>query len=120
VGLRVVTPIVGVRALRRPERSLGRDPYHGSHPIVGGIICMPYRSVFGRWVLYPLLLLCGVIMSVRRGIGMVSDQIEMTTITSVLAGLAWCACSCQSKHARPLPILPRGHDEGEVMRLPCG
>jgi hypothetical protein len=61
MGLRAMTLIVGVGALRQPRRSLGRDPHHGSHPIVGGIIHVSCRSVVGWWILYllpPLMRCC--------------------------------------------------------------
>jgi hypothetical protein len=54
MGLRAMTPIVGVRVLYQPGRSLGRDPCHGSYPVVGGIVRVSCRSIFGRWVSYPL------------------------------------------------------------------
>jgi hypothetical protein len=90
-----MTPIVGVKVLRQ----LGRS--HGSHPVVGGIVRASHWSVSGWWVSYPLPPLCSVVLFVRRGTGMVSDQTEMTAVTSVLVRSEWRACSCQSKHARP-------------------
>jgi hypothetical protein len=64
--------------------------------------------------------LCGVVLLERRGIGIAYDRIEVTVITSALMMSVWRVCSYQSKHARPLPVLPRGHVGGEVMRVPHG
>jgi len=41
----------------------------------------------------------GVVLSVLHGTGMASDQTEVTTVPSVLAGLVWRAHSYQSGHA---------------------
>jgi hypothetical protein len=106
-----MTPSVGVGVHHLPGRSLGRDPFHGSHPIVGGVICTSYRSVFGGWASYPSTLLRGVVLFVRRGTGLVSDRDEVTTVPSVLVRLVWCACSCQSMHAwlgKTFAYTPRG------------
>jgi hypothetical protein len=94
MGLRVVTLIVGVRALHQLGRSLGQDPYHGSHPVVGGSYMHPVGLYLGRWVLYPLPPLCGVVLLVRRGTWMVSDWTEVTAITSILVRLEQQNCSC--------------------------
>jgi hypothetical protein len=41
-----------------------------------------------------------VILSVLRGVGMASDQTNVTAIPSVLAGSVWRAYPCQSRRAR--------------------
>jgi hypothetical protein len=64
VGLRAMTPIVGVEALHEPRRSLGRDPCHGSHPVVGGIIRAFCQSVSGRRVSSPLSPPCDIALFV--------------------------------------------------------
>jgi hypothetical protein len=92
VGLKATTLIVGVGALRQSGRSLRRDPCHGSHPVVGGIVYVSGRSVFGQWAPYPWSPPCGVILLVRRGAGMVPDWTEVTVVTSVLEVLVWRAC----------------------------
>ena len=44
--------------------------------------------------------LCGVVLSVLHGAGMVSDRTEVTAVPSVLAGPVQRAHSYQSRHAR--------------------
>jgi hypothetical protein len=107
-----MTPINGVGALRQPGRPLGRDPCHGSHPVVGGIVRVSCRSVFGRWVSYPLPPLCGVVLLVRYDAGLTFDRTELTVVTSVLAGSVRRAFirTGMSRGAQLLPVSPRGRD----------
>jgi hypothetical protein len=79
---------------------------------VGGIVHASCQSVFGRWVLYPLPPLCGIVSLVQCGTGTVSDRTEVTTVTSVLVESVWLLAFVRVSmlnHARPLPVLPRGH-----------
>ena len=41
----------------------------------------------------------GVVLSELRGVGMASDQTEVTVVPLVLAGLEWHAYPCQSRRA---------------------
>ena len=41
---------------------------------------------------------CGVVLSVLRGVGMVSDRTEVTVVPSIVAGSVQRAKSCQSRH----------------------
>jgi hypothetical protein len=51
-------------------------------------------------VIVPIVIaLGGIVLSVRRGTGMASDQIKVTVVPSVLAGLVRHVCSCQNRHA---------------------
>jgi hypothetical protein len=58
-------------------------------------------SVFGWWVSYLLPPPYGVISLKRHGSGMASDRTKVTAVPLVLVRSVWCACYCQSKHARP-------------------
>ena len=120
MGLRAMTSIIGVGALREPGRSIGRDPCHGSHPVVGGIVCMSRRSIFGRCVSYPLPPLCGVVSFVRRGTGMTPDWTEVIVVPSVLVRSVRRVSSCQSRHTEPRSISPHaalGVMMGERLRV---
>jgi hypothetical protein len=88
--------------------------YNLDGSVTGGIVHASCQSVSGQWVSYPLPPLCGVVMLERRGIGMTSDRTEVTDVTSFLVRSLWRA------YSRPLPVLSRGHDGGEVACLPCG
>jgi hypothetical protein len=88
VGLRIMTPIIEVRALRQLGRSLGRDLCHGSHPIVGGIIHVSYQSVFGRWVLYPLSPLVRCCLVIAAWHRMASDRTEVTAVRGSMLDLS--------------------------------
>ena len=101
-----MTPIVGVRAHHKLGRSLGRDPCHGSHPIVGGIVHASCWSIFGRWVSYSLPPLCGAVLLVWHGIGMAPDSTMVTTVPLVIVRSVRHAYSCQSKHTEPCSISP--------------
>jgi hypothetical protein len=84
---------------------------------------MSCRFVFEWWVSYPLPPLCGVVLSVRRGTRMVSDQTEVTAVNRSLRGQCDTPTSVRAgilSYAPPLPILPRGRDGGEVVHLQCG
>jgi hypothetical protein len=51
-------------------------------------------------VIIPIITaLGGIVLSMRRGKGMASDQTEVTAVSSVLMGLVRRAYSCQSRHA---------------------
>jgi hypothetical protein len=83
-----MTPIIGVMALCQLGRLLGRDPCHGSHPVVGGIIRASCQSVSKRWVSYLLSPSCGIVLFMQYGAGLASDWTEVTAVTLVFAGLA--------------------------------
>jgi hypothetical protein len=100
VGPRAMTLIIGIRALNRSGWPLCRDPYRGSHPMVREIVHMSCQSVSGLWVLYPLPQSCSIVLSVQYGARLASNRTEVTAVTSVLAGLVWRACLCQSRHIK--------------------
>jgi hypothetical protein len=43
-------------------------------------------SIFGQWMSYPLLPLCGVVLLVWRGLGLAFDRTKMIVVPLVLVG----------------------------------
>jgi hypothetical protein len=90
----------GLRWLGWP---LSQGHHRGSHPVVGGVVLLSRRAVFGRWV----------------------TVLAVTTRWCCLVFVAWRKDGVRADvlgGARSLPIPSRGRDGGEVVRscTACG
>jgi hypothetical protein len=71
---------------------LSQGHYRGSHPIVGGVVYMSRRAVFGRWVTILVVTAwqCCLISAAWRGDGVRPDRSDCYLL--VLTGSVWHAC----------------------------
>jgi len=83
-----------------------------------GHACVLSGRIWPVVIMLVITALGGIVLSMRRGIGLASDRTKVTVVPLSLVRSMWHACPYQNMHTwqgstSPHPF--RGHDGGEVM-----